>query len=221
MSAAFCPTRSMPPRRARSVLWCGSRSRLSSANRSRKSSLAKVSGILASVIGIDGRAGGWITRDRLRVEDAVFAFSEAEESVPEIPKKYKHLEIEDKWRQRWDEWEIYKWDPSLPRDQTFVVDTPPPTVSGSLHVGHVFQLHPRRSAGALPADDRQKHRLPDGLGRQRPANRAPGAEPARYPLQPPPALRSRLEAGPQGRQAQGDRGGLAPQLHRGLRSGHG
>jgi valyl-tRNA synthetase len=59
-------------------------------------------------------------------------------SVPEIPKKYKHLEIEDKWRRRWDEWEIYKWDPSLPRDQTFVVDTPPPTVSGSLHVGHVF-----------------------------------------------------------------------------------
>jgi hypothetical protein len=34
---------------------------------------------LASVIGIDGRAGGWITRDRLRVEDAVFAFSEAED----------------------------------------------------------------------------------------------------------------------------------------------
>ena len=61
--------------------------------------------------------------------------------MPEIPKKYKHLEIEDKWRQRWDEWEIYKWDPSLPRDQTFVVDTPPPTVSGSLHVGHVFSYN--------------------------------------------------------------------------------
>jgi hypothetical protein len=35
--------------------------------------------VLASVIGGDGRAGGWITRDRLRVEDAVFAFAEAEE----------------------------------------------------------------------------------------------------------------------------------------------
>ena len=58
--------------------------------------------------------------------------------MPEIPKKYKHLEIEDKWRRQWDQWEIYKWDSSLPRDQTFVVDTPPPTVSGSLHVGHVF-----------------------------------------------------------------------------------
>ncbi len=56
----------------------------------------------------------------------------------EIPKKYKHLEIEDTWRRRWDEWGIYRWDPSRPREETFVVDTPPPTVSGSLHVGHVF-----------------------------------------------------------------------------------
>ncbi|TMB18033.1 MAG: valine--tRNA ligase, partial [Deltaproteobacteria bacterium] len=29
-------------------------------------------------------------------------------------------------------------DPARPREETFVVDTPPPTVSGSLHVGHVF-----------------------------------------------------------------------------------
>ena len=58
--------------------------------------------------------------------------------MAEIPKKYKHLEVEEKWRQRWDEWGIYKWDPSRPREETFVVDTPPPTVSGSLHVGHVF-----------------------------------------------------------------------------------
>jgi len=34
--------------------------------------------VLASVIGVDGRPGGWITRDRVRVEDALFAFSEAE-----------------------------------------------------------------------------------------------------------------------------------------------
>jgi valyl-tRNA synthetase len=58
--------------------------------------------------------------------------------MSEIPKKYKHLEIEDKWRQLWEEWGIYRWDPDVPRDRTFVVDTPPPTVSGSLHVGHVF-----------------------------------------------------------------------------------
>jgi len=33
---------------------------------------------LACVGGAGGQAGGWITRDRLRVEDAEFAFSEAE-----------------------------------------------------------------------------------------------------------------------------------------------
>ena len=58
--------------------------------------------------------------------------------MAEIPTKYKHHEVEDKWRRKWEEWATYRWDPTLPREQTFVVDTPPPTVSGSLHVGHVF-----------------------------------------------------------------------------------
>ena len=31
-----------------------------------------------------------------------------------------------------------RWNPEIGRENTFVVDTPPPTVSGSLHVGHVF-----------------------------------------------------------------------------------
>ncbi len=47
-------------------------------------------------------------------------------------------EIEAKWRKYWLEAGTYKWDPSRGRDETFVVDTPPPTVSGSLHIGHVF-----------------------------------------------------------------------------------
>jgi len=34
--------------------------------------------ILAAVVGPAGGAGGWVTPDRLRVEDADFAFSEAE-----------------------------------------------------------------------------------------------------------------------------------------------
>ena len=32
-----------------------------------------------------------------------------------------------------------------PRDDVYSIDTPPPTVSGSLHVGHVFSYHPHRS----------------------------------------------------------------------------
>ncbi len=58
--------------------------------------------------------------------------------MQEIPKKYQHGEAEQKWMERWESLGIYRWDDSLPRENTFVVDTPPPTVSGSLHVGHVF-----------------------------------------------------------------------------------
>jgi len=59
-------------------------------------------------------------------------------ALMEIPKKYKPKEIEDRWKARWAESKIYAWDPSRGREETFVVDTPPPTVSGSLHVGHLF-----------------------------------------------------------------------------------
>ena len=56
----------------------------------------------------------------------------------EIPKKYDYREAEARWRERWDEWGLHRWDPNRSREESFVVDTPPPTVSGSLHVGHVF-----------------------------------------------------------------------------------
>ncbi|MCB0340219.1 MAG: class I tRNA ligase family protein, partial [Bdellovibrionales bacterium] len=56
----------------------------------------------------------------------------------DIPQKYDHTSVEDSLIEQWESSGIFKWDPSRGRDQTFVVDTPPPTVSGSLHVGHVF-----------------------------------------------------------------------------------
>jgi valyl-tRNA synthetase len=56
----------------------------------------------------------------------------------EIPKRYDHTETEQRWQRQWEDWQIHRWDPTRPREETFVVDTPPPTVSGSLHVGHVF-----------------------------------------------------------------------------------
>ena len=58
--------------------------------------------------------------------------------MKEIPNKYKHSEQEAKWRQTWKDNGVFSWDPNRPREETFVVDTPPPTVSGSLHIGHVF-----------------------------------------------------------------------------------
>ncbi len=61
----------------RVVVWVKKPSLLSEVEQ--KELFGKGNQVVASVIGIDGRPGGWITRDRLRVEDAVFAFSEAED----------------------------------------------------------------------------------------------------------------------------------------------
>src|SRR6185503_19401285 len=46
--------------------------------------------------------------------------------------------VEQRLDERWEQLAIHRYDPSRPREETFVVDTPPPTVSGSLHVGHIF-----------------------------------------------------------------------------------
>ncbi|GMW02442.1 MAG: valine--tRNA ligase [Candidatus Hydrogenedentota bacterium] len=54
------------------------------------------------------------------------------------PSKYEHESIEGQWCNRWLDTGIYKWNPERGRDETFAVDTPPPTVSGSLHMGHLF-----------------------------------------------------------------------------------
>ena len=47
-------------------------------------------------------------------------------------------EIEERWRAFWLDDGVYRYDPSRSREETFVVDTPPPTVSGSLHIGSVY-----------------------------------------------------------------------------------
>ena len=52
-------------------------------------------------------------------------------------KRYSSSDVEAKWQSKWDSWKIYNYDPNSLRE-TFIVDTPPPTVSGSLHIGHVF-----------------------------------------------------------------------------------
>ncbi|MFI1368818.1 valine--tRNA ligase [Streptomyces griseochromogenes] len=56
----------------------------------------------------------------------------------DVPEKPSLDGLEEKWSRRWDETGVYAFDRSRPREQVFSIDTPPPTVSGSLHVGHVF-----------------------------------------------------------------------------------
>ena len=55
-----------------------------------------------------------------------------------IPDKPGLEGLEAVWSARWEAEGIYAFDRSATRDQVFAIDTPPPTVSGSLHIGHVF-----------------------------------------------------------------------------------
>jgi valyl-tRNA synthetase len=55
-----------------------------------------------------------------------------------VPEKPALEGLEDALAARWEREGTYRFDRTKSRDQIFSIDTPPPTVSGSLHVGHVF-----------------------------------------------------------------------------------
>jgi valyl-tRNA synthetase len=57
-----------------------------------------------------------------------------------VPDKPALEGLEEKWRARWEADGIYRFDRSKRRDEIYAIDTPPPTVSGSLHIGHVFSF---------------------------------------------------------------------------------
>ncbi|MFB6147774.1 MAG: class I tRNA ligase family protein, partial [Candidatus Nanohaloarchaea archaeon] len=51
---------------------------------------------------------------------------------------YSPREVEDRWQQRWVENETYRYTAVEDESEVFSIDTPPPTVSGSLHMGHLY-----------------------------------------------------------------------------------
>src|SRR5213080_1499322 len=55
-----------------------------------------------------------------------------------LPDKPALEGLEAKWMPEWERSGVYRFDRTRPRDEVYSIDTPPPTVSGSLHVGHVF-----------------------------------------------------------------------------------
>ena len=58
--------------------------------------------------------------------------------VGEVPDKVSLDGLETKFDAAWTEQGTYAFDRTKTREQVYSIDTPPPTVSGSLHVGHVF-----------------------------------------------------------------------------------
>lgn len=52
--------------------------------------------------------------------------------------KLNFVDMEQRCIDFWEKNNVYAYDKNAPRGNTYVVDTPPPTVSGSLHIGHIM-----------------------------------------------------------------------------------
>src|SRR4051812_27256248 len=55
-----------------------------------------------------------------------------------VPEKPSLDGLEARWSERWDADGTYRFDRTKARGEVYSIDTPPPTVSGSLHMGSVF-----------------------------------------------------------------------------------
>ena len=55
-----------------------------------------------------------------------------------VPDKPSVDGLEERWAPVWDEQGTYRFERPADRGAVFSIDTPPPTASGSLHIGHVF-----------------------------------------------------------------------------------
>ena len=55
----------------------------------------------------------------------------------ETPKRYNAKESEPKWQKFWEDKNIYAFDENSDKE-IYSVDTPPPTASGRMHIGHAF-----------------------------------------------------------------------------------
>ena len=54
-----------------------------------------------------------------------------------MEKHYDMQRIEGEMQRFWEENKVYQYDPKS-KKETYSIDTPPPTVSGKLHIGHIF-----------------------------------------------------------------------------------
>lgn len=58
--------------------------------------------------------------------------------ISRVPDKPTLEGLEEKWAAVWRDQETYAFDRTAERADVYSIDTPPPTVSGKLHVGHIF-----------------------------------------------------------------------------------
>jgi len=65
------------------------------------------------------------------------------DAAARLPERPSLDGLEAAWTARWESQGTYRFDRDRPREEVYAIDTPPPTVSGSLHLGSVFSYtHP-------------------------------------------------------------------------------
>ncbi len=57
-----------------------------------------------------------------------------------VPEKPTVDGLEERWIAAWERESTYRFEPETTRADVYSIDTPPPTVSGLLHIGHVFSF---------------------------------------------------------------------------------
>src|SRR5262249_11833678 len=60
-------------------------------------------------------------------------------SLAEMPRRYDPAEMEPRMQAFWQERRVYDFQPES-NAPIYSIDTPPPTVSGNLHLGHVYSF---------------------------------------------------------------------------------
>jgi valyl-tRNA synthetase len=74
--------------------------------------------------------------------------------MAEVPEKPSLDGLEQKWADRWEADGTYRFDRTKTRAEIHSIDTPPPTISGSLHLGNAF--------GYLQTDSHARYRRMSG-----------------------------------------------------------
>ena len=92
--------------------------------------------------GTSGRSRSWVERGRpfcyQSVRDRERKSGQRSERLRmKLPKRYDAGEAEPRWQKHWEETGIYCFN-RFPDRPIYSIDTPPPTVSGAIHIGHVF-----------------------------------------------------------------------------------
>ena len=56
--------------------------------------------------------------------------------MSDLADNYEPDSVESKWREEWQEMDVYEYSDTSATD--YVIDTPPPYPTGNLHIGHAL-----------------------------------------------------------------------------------